>query len=162
VWLLNQPINHDPTTLVSSPLQVKICDFGLAKYSASALTTKHLTSATASARTLEYSSPERLRRGRHSKQDDVYAFGVLLYFVATSRSPYSGISAKDVERIVENGERPEIDEWEEAQGYGPELQGRLVAPYCELARQCWHERPAERPAFNVIYSRLENLTASAS
>jgi serine/threonine protein kinase len=148
---LNRP--HPPR-----PLQVKICDFGLAKYSSSSVTNQ--APATFSARTLEYSSPERLLRCRRSRQDDVYAFGILMYFIATSRTPYGGISSAEVERAVNNGERPEIEEWEEAEEYSPELMQGVVAPYCELARQCWSNEPAERPAFEAIYARLAALAAS--
>jgi serine/threonine protein kinase len=161
------------------PLQVKICDFGLAKYSSSSLPNRGPASssarppanqgssslpsqapATSSARTLEYSSPERLRRGRRSRQDDVFAFGIVMYFIATSRTPYSGIDSEDVERVVKNGERPEIEEWEEAEEYSPELMQGVVAPYCDLARQCWSEEPADRPAFEAIYAKLAALAAS--
>jgi sterile alpha motif and leucine zipper containing kinase AZK len=137
---------------------VKICDFGLAKYSSSSVTNR--APATGSARTLEYSSPERLLRGRRSKQDDVYAFGILMYFIATSRTPYSGIDSADVERVVKNGERPEIEEWEEGTEYSPELTQGVAEPYCDLARQCWSEKPVERPAFEAIYAQLATLAAS--
>jgi serine/threonine protein kinase len=137
---------------------VKICDFGLAKYSSSSITNQ--APATSSARTLEYSSPERLLRCRRSRQDDVYAFGILMYFIATSRTPYSGISSAEVERAVNNGERPEIEEWEEAEECSPELTQGVVGPYCELARQCWSGKPAERPAFAAIYARQAALGTS--
>jgi serine/threonine protein kinase len=98
--------------------------------------------------------------GRRSRQDDVYAFGIIMYFIATSRTPYSGIHSEDVERVVKNGARPEIEEWEEAEEYSPELVQGVVAPYCKLARQCWSGEPAERPAFEAIYARLTALAAS--
>jgi serine/threonine protein kinase len=137
--------------------QVKICDFGLAKYSSNSVTNRGGTAA--SARTLEYSSPERLLRGRRSKEDDVYAFGILLHFIATSLSPYSDISSEEVERVVKNGARPEIERWEEARAYSPVLMQLVVGPYCYLARQCWHEQPAQRPAFEDIYAQLDALVA---
>jgi serine/threonine protein kinase len=149
------------TKLPSPPsghTQVKICDFGLAKYSSSCVTNRSTTAA-ASARTLEYSSPERLLRGRRSKPDDVYAFGILMYFIATSLSPYSDIGSEDVERVVRNGVRPDIEEWEEGGEYSPEVMQGVVGPYCKLARQCWHEVAAQRPGFDVIYTKLDALVA---
>jgi serine/threonine protein kinase len=138
-------------------LQVKLCDFGLAKYSSGSVTKTSYTAS--SARTLEYSSPERLVRCKRSRQDDVYAFGILMYVIATSLGPYSDIDSSDVERAVRNGARPEIEEWEEEAEYSPELMEGVVGPYCELARQCWSEKPAERPAFEAIYGRLAALAA---
>jgi serine/threonine protein kinase len=161
--IVTTALSHSRPTHASSAFQVKICDFGLAKYSSTSLATKQsqYTSGSVSNRTLEYSSPERLRRGRRSNQDDVYAFGVLLYVIATSRSPYSGIRTEDVQRIVEQGERPDIEEWEEGGDHGAALQERVVAPYCQLARQCWDQNPAARPSFEGIYARLDALAASA-
>jgi sterile alpha motif and leucine zipper containing kinase AZK len=136
---------------------VKICDFGLAKYSSGSITKTSYTAAS-SARTLEYASPERLLLGRRSKKDDVYAFGILMYVIATSLSPYSNIDSSDVERVVKNGARPGIEEWEEGGGYSRELTRQVVVPYCQLARQCWSKEAAERPTFEVIYAKLTALT----
>jgi serine/threonine protein kinase len=137
--------------------QVKICGFGLPKVISNSATT--LDPATSSACTLEYSSPERLLRGRRSKQDDVYAFGILMYFIATSRTPYSDISSEDVETVVKKGTRPNIDEWEEGGEYIPETIEGVVRPFCELSRQCWHEKAAQRPALEYICGRLAALAA---
>jgi serine/threonine protein kinase len=147
------------TPRASAPLQVKICGFGLVKYSSTSLATKQsqYTPGLASARTLEYSSPERIQRCRRSREDDAYAFGALLYVIATSRSPYSSTSSNEVETAVKNGRRPEIEEWEEGGDYGAALQERVVAPYCQLARQCWDQNPAARPSFEGIYARLDAL-----
>jgi serine/threonine protein kinase len=143
------------------PLQVKLCDFGLAMYSSGSITKTSTTTTASSARTLEYSSPERLLRGRRSRQDDVYAFGIVMYVIASSLSPYIGIDSADVERVVKNGARPEIEQWEQEQGavHSSRRMQRVVTPYCELARQCWSEKPAERPAFDAIYARLAALAA---
>jgi hypothetical protein len=77
--------------------------------------------AISSARTPGSSSPERLLRCRRSKQYDMDAVGILMCFIATSRTPCSGIGSAEVGRAVNDGERPEIEEWDEAEEYSPEL-----------------------------------------
>jgi serine/threonine protein kinase len=136
-------------------VQVKICDFGLAKYSSSSVTSHSLRAT--SARTLEYSSPERNQDGLRTKLDDIYAFGILMHFIATSRSPYPDICAADLERVVRNGRRPDIGAWaSEGEALGQHVR-RVVEPYCDLARRCWHELPEQRPAFEAIFSGLEDM-----
>jgi serine/threonine protein kinase len=70
-------------------LQVKICDFGLARHAA---TTMHSTyTPVTKAYTQEYTSPQRLSDFKRTFQDDVYAFGILMHFIATSDAPFHHI-----------------------------------------------------------------------
>ena len=69
--------------------QVKICDFGLAKHASTTQTSTY--TPTTKAYTLEYTSPERLLTFKRSFQDDVYAFGILMFFIATCDSPFHDI-----------------------------------------------------------------------
>ena len=135
-------------------LQVKICDLGLATYTSSTITATQSTSAVGSALTRAYISPERLLKGKRSKEDDCYAFGILLYFIATSRSPYDrNISSAGVEELVRIRERPDFEAWKNGEDFSPEQMERVVGPFCELARQCWLEVPAQRPTFGDIHDR---------
>jgi serine/threonine protein kinase len=139
---------------VSSPLpQVKICDFGLSKYSSSSLNQGY---SPVRAYTPEYTSPERLRAFKRSPQDDVYAFGVLLYFIATSRSPYGDISSGELKEAVLSGVRPDIEGWASSGSYGTGMQ-ELVDGYCDLAQQCWHSETERRPGCAMILHRLSQL-----
>jgi serine/threonine protein kinase len=72
-----------------APAQAKICDFGLAKHAAT--TTASTYTPASKAYTLEYTSPTRLQEFTRSYQDDVYAFGILMYFIATCDSPFHDI-----------------------------------------------------------------------
>jgi serine/threonine protein kinase len=123
-------------------------------YSSSTMnTSSHQTTAY----TQEYTSPERLATFRRSKQDDVYAFGILLYFLATSRSPFTDISKHDLNRAVAAGTRPDLDKWTDSQWRGARVEQEVVVAYCELARQCWHQQPYQRPDFDAIFTSLTTL-----
>jgi hypothetical protein len=125
-------------------LQVNVCNVGLAKYNSR-----------------KYTSPERLTTFRCSKEDDAYAFGVLMYFLATSRTPFTDIAPQDLSRAIAKGVRPKLDEWAGTKRCEPEAQSLVVQPYCELARQCSHQQPEQRPGFETIYSRLTAIVLSA-
>jgi serine/threonine protein kinase len=70
-------------------MQVKICDFGLAKHTATAMAASYIP--TTPAFTREYTSPQRIVDFIRTFEDDVYAFGILMYFIATSNYPYEHI-----------------------------------------------------------------------
>jgi serine/threonine protein kinase len=70
-------------------VQVKICDFGLAKHAATAMTASYIPTTTAFTR--EYTSPQRIINYIRTFEDDVYAFGILMFFIATSDAPYDHI-----------------------------------------------------------------------
>jgi serine/threonine protein kinase len=74
---------------VAAHSQAKICDFGLAKHAST--TTASTYTPTTKAYTLEYTSPERLQEFTRSYQDDVYAFGIFMYFIASCDSPFHNI-----------------------------------------------------------------------
>jgi serine/threonine protein kinase len=137
-------------------LQAKICDFGLSKYSSRSMT--QASSPAAQAYTPEYTSPERLRSHRRSREDDVYAFGILLYFIATSRSPFTDIGAGELKEAILDGERPDIQRWAAVSSrHGGAATGKVVAAFCALAQECWQRDPARRPRCGAILSRLTEL-----
>jgi serine/threonine protein kinase len=137
-------------------VQVKICDFGLSKYSSSSINQSYTP---AKAYTLEYTSPERLREFTRSAQDDVYAFGILMYFIATSRTPFSNVSTHELKEAVIAGKRPDIQSWAAGSSSSSRTAGEqeVVEAYCELAQQCWHPDPGQRPGCPEILSRLSRL-----
>jgi serine/threonine protein kinase len=140
-----------PTT----PSKVKICDFGLSKYSSCSIS--HSYNPPTKAYTLEYASPERLRAFKRSYQDDIYAYGVLLYFIATSRTPFGDVSATELKQAIIAGVRPDIRAWAAGSSSRSAVEQELVEAYCKLAERCWHQEPAQRPGCDAILSRLSEL-----
>jgi serine/threonine-protein kinase len=71
--------------------RIKVLDFGLArmfKPVSDEATTEALTQEQLLAGTLPYMSPEELRGEKADRRSDLYAFGVVLYEMATGRRPF--------------------------------------------------------------------------
>jgi serine/threonine protein kinase/tetratricopeptide (TPR) repeat protein len=66
--------------------QAKVMDFGLAKLKGAARQTKTLSTTG----TLAYLSPEQLQGSAADARSDMFAFGVVLYEMLTSRLPFRG------------------------------------------------------------------------
>lgn len=90
-------------------------------------------------------APEILNGGGISTQSDVYSFGVLLWELMTHKVPYEeivGMSFKDIIAEIANGElRPDCDE-----GLDPEL--------VECMRQCWDQKPENRPSLEELEMKI--------
>lgn len=81
----------------------------------------------------------------YSTKSDVWAFGVLLWEIATyGMSPYPGIDLTDVFHKLESGYR-----MERPPGCPPEVY--------ELMRQCWQWNATDRPSFKAIHHALEHM-----
>ncbi|GBC05421.1 hypothetical protein RclHR1_06210006 [Rhizophagus clarus] len=82
---------------------------------------------------MPYVAPEGLRGNPYTQAADIYSFGMIMYFIATDKQPFSnrahdGLLALDICK----GIRPEINE--------PE------APKCyiDLMKKCWDSNPFNR------------------
>lgn len=91
--------------MVTKDDQVKVLDFGLAKMSApdpedaDATTARTRVDATVAGRfvgTVPYMAPEQIRGEAVDARTDLFAFGILLYEMATGRRPFQGATAADV------------------------------------------------------------------
>lgn len=80
-----------------------------------------------------------------STKSDVWAFGVLLWEIATyGNSPYPGIDLTDVFHKLESGYRMEKPDGCPTEVY-------------DLMRQCWQWSAADRPSFKSIHHTLEHM-----
>lgn len=83
--------------LVNSDGEVKLLDFGIAKLIDPSRNI-NLTQTGNVAMTLSYASPEQVRGESISVSSDVYALGVLLYYLLTGQSPYE-VSSTSVHEL---------------------------------------------------------------
>ncbi len=99
--------------------QLKVTDFGLARHVHAGAATAQTTRLTVDGRppgTPGYMAPEQLRGDPGDMRTDVYAFGVLMYEVATGRHPYeeseerARLSPPLLDRIVRRCLRPSAHE----------------------------------------------------
>src|ERR1051326_7419473 len=89
---------------------------------------------------MPYVAPEVLRGKPYTKAADIYSFGMIMYFVATGKQPFSDCAHDEVLALnICNGNKPEINE--------PE------APKCyiDLMKKCWDNNPDNRPKATEIF-----------
>jgi serine/threonine protein kinase len=79
-----------------------------------------------------------LLHGRASKASDVYAFGILLWELATGRRPYSGTPVGMLAHKVVQ------------QGWRPAWPGGCSMPVKLLVESCWTQDPADRCVIEVL------------
>lgn len=132
--------------LVSEHNIVKIADFGLARFMKEDTYTAHAGAKFP----IKWTAPEGLAFNTFSSKSDVWAFGVLLWEIATyGMAPYPGVELSNVYGLLENGFRMD----------GP--QGCPASVY-RLMLQCWNWSPSDRPRFRDIHYNLETLISSNS
>ncbi|KAJ1295486.1 hypothetical protein BS78_01G228200 [Paspalum vaginatum] len=129
-----------PNLLVDDNWTVKVCDFGLSRL-------KHSTflSSKSTAGTPEWMAPEVLRNEQSNEKCDVYSFGVILWELATLRTPWQGMNPMQVVGAVGFQDR-RLDI--------PKEVDPLVA---KIIRDCWQKDPNLRPSFGQLTSYLKTL-----
>ncbi|XP_072367374.1 tyrosine-protein kinase ABL2 isoform X1 [Scyliorhinus torazame] len=132
--------------LVGENHVVKVADFGLSR-----LMTGDTYTAHAGAKfPIKWTAPESLAYNTFSIKSDVWAFGVLLWEIATyGMSPYPGIDLSQVYDLLEKGYR-----MEQPEGCPPKVY--------ELMRSCWQWNPMERPSFAEIHQAFETMFHDSS
>ncbi|XP_048212358.1 tyrosine-protein kinase ABL2 isoform X3 [Perognathus longimembris pacificus] len=132
--------------LVGENHVVKVADFGLSR-----LMTGDTYTAHAGAKfPIKWTAPESLAYNTFSIKSDVWAFGVLLWEIATyGMSPYPGIDLSQVYDLLEKGYR-----MEQPEGCPPKVY--------ELMRACWKWSPADRPSFAETHHAFETMFHDSS
>ncbi|XP_036377837.1 tyrosine-protein kinase ABL2 isoform X2 [Megalops cyprinoides] len=132
--------------LVGENHVVKVADFGLSR-----LMTGDTYTAHAGAKfPIKWTAPESLAYNTFSIKSDVWAFGVLLWEIATyGMSPYPGIDLSQVYDLLEKGYR-----MEQPEGCPPKVY--------ELMRACWQWSPLDRPSFAETHQAFETMFHDSS
>lgn len=132
--------------LVGEDHLVKVADFGLARLMRDDTYTAHAGAKFP----IKWTAPEGLAYNKFSTKSDVWAFGILLWEIATyGMSPYPGVDLTDVYHMLEKGYRMECPP-----GCPPKIY--------ELMRQCWQWNACDRPSFQEIHHALENMFQESS
>ncbi|WP_433418927.1 serine/threonine-protein kinase [Microtetraspora malaysiensis] len=124
----------------------RVIDFGIARALDATATVSSQVIGTPA-----YMAPEQISGAPIGPSADVFAWGAVVAFAATGRSPFAADSAPAALYRVINAE-PEID--------------GVPEPLRSLVRRCLAKEPAERPAMQEVLMRLlgsaESTAASAS
>ncbi|CAJ0583363.1 unnamed protein product, partial [Mesorhabditis spiculigera] len=127
--------------LVGKNNAVKVADFGLARFMREDTYTAHAGAKFP----IKWTAPEGLAFNTFSTKSDVWAFGVLLWEIATyGMAPYPGVELSNVYSLLEKGFRMDCPD------------GCPQAVY-RLMLQCWNWSPSDRPRFRNIHDSLLNL-----
>lgn len=86
---------------VKSDEQVKILDFGLAKFLETRMDDDYLTTSERILGTIPYMSPEQVEGGALDPRSDLFSLGSILYEMATGKQPFTGNNpAETLENIL--------------------------------------------------------------
>lgn len=133
--------------LVGESHLVKVADFGLARLMQEEECT--YTAHAGAKFPIKWTAPEGLAYNKFSTKSDVWAFGILLWEIATyGMSPYPGVELTDVYHMLESGYRMECPT-----GCPPKIY--------ELMRRSWTWDANERPNFSEIREILELMYQNA-
>eukprot|EP01137_Pigoraptor_chileana_P009023 Opistho-2@56664 len=126
--------------LVAENYKVKVADFGLSR-----LIEDEYTAREGAKFPIKWTAPEALLYNVFTTKSDVWAFGILLWEIATyGDSPYPGVELGLVLDKLEAGYRM------------PQPDGCPDEVY-EVMLDCWKFDPATRPTFKDIRVRLETM-----
>eukprot|EP00042_Codosiga_hollandica_P058925 m.895756 g.895756 ORF g.895756 m.895756 type:complete len:756 (-) comp60001_c0_seq1:180-2447(-) len=130
--------------LVGENLLVKVADFGLARL----LSREDTYTAQEGAKfPIKWTAPEALSYNVFTSKSDVWAFGILLWELATyGKTPYPGIDLFQVLEKLESGYRM------------PRPEG-CPRPVYALMKHCWQQEPDNRPTFADIKKKLDSMFA---
>lgn len=140
-------VHHDlkpENIMLTATLRVKLIDFGLASTAATLATVS--AGRTSGVGTLGYLSPEKLdsseqsRKLWNSHKVDVYAYGVVLWQLATGELPFLGMDLDRIKELTQTG-MPLPD-----RGATPAITALIEA--------CRSLKPALRPDMSVVSSCL--------
>ncbi|CAB4440688.1 unnamed protein product [Rhizophagus irregularis] len=142
----NQMIHHDFHTgniLFDDPIietYVYISDMGLCGEVGNADKTKIYG-------VMPYVAPEVLRGKPYTQAADIYSLGMIMYYIATERQPFSDCAHDNTLALnICNDIRPKINEQE--------------APNCyiNLMKKCWDQNPDKRPDANQLLKSLLSIS----
>ena len=149
------PIIHrdlkSPNLLVDGQWRAKVTDFNLSRLSEAPSVASSLT-----ANNPRWQAPEVIHSRDFSTSADVYAFGLILWELATWELPFEQMTQFQIILAVgENGGRPEIPEPTSPLLRGGNFPG--YDDYVSLMKSCWAQNPKDRPGFDHIIAVLRKI-----
>eukprot|EP00794_Sanderia_malayensis_P015690 gene15690-17272_t len=132
--------------LVGENHLIKVADFGLARN----LMSDYYKAHAGAKFPIKWTAPEALAYNKFSCKSDVWAFGILMWEIATyGMSPYPGRDLNHVYSFLETGSRLDRPEG-------------CPKPAYELMLKCWDWEPTARPDFSSIHSELNTMFSTSN
>jgi hypothetical protein len=125
--------------LLDSDNRVRICDFGFSRQASDD------SPMTQGIGTPHWMAPELLiKNTNYTAKIDVYAFGIVLWELATAQTPYEGMEAAEIiAKVLQEDLRPTLPI-----DVNPGLSDLII--------QCWDRNPEFRPNFEEIVRRIRS------
>ena len=125
--------------LLDSNFNIKVCDFGLARFRAD------LNKGSMQfAGTPTYMAPELFQKRAYDEKVDVFSYGTLVWEIMNREVPFDGLDPADIRSKVEKEEKLKA-----AYGIEPRLN--------QLINDCRAANPAQRPQFDEIVKLFEQI-----
>jgi serine/threonine protein kinase len=118
--------------LLDDNLNIKLCDFGLAKYKTELSWGSGQFSGTPA-----YMAPELFMKKGFDEKIDIFAFGTLMWEILVRKIPYEGYEAVEIRNKVLADEKIVVPK-------------TLPSHLAEIIHKCRTLDPSKRPSFNEI------------
>ena len=125
--------------------RASLTDFGLSVVKRETTTTTKVGKAQSSG-TLLWMAPELLHGRRNSKQSDIYAYGMILWELATRKLPFYEADPKAIRGLIKDGDTPEIPT-------------ETPKNFASVIKQCWNMNRNKRPSIATILNLLDDKRA---
>ncbi|XP_050287530.1 integrin-linked protein kinase 1 [Quercus robur] len=122
---------------------LKVADFGVSKL----MTVKEDRPLTCQETSCRYIAPEVYKNEEYDTKVDVFSFALILQEMIEGCPPFSAKQENEVPKVYAAKERPPFNS--PAKHYAHGLK--------ELIEECWSEKPAKRPTFRQVLTRLESI-----
>lgn len=128
--------------LLDYAYNVKICDFGLSRYS---VNNEQMTACG----TPYWAAPEVILGKAYNQKADVFSFAIVLWEIYTQEEPYEGRPGIDTAiEVAQSGLRPKIPR-------------TCPRSFRSLMEKAWAHEPKERPSMEEILQRLLEMGKEA-
>ncbi|KAL5503756.1 hypothetical protein ACEPAH_7827 [Sanghuangporus vaninii] len=148
--------------LISESYQPLICDFGISRMINSSQTLLRLSKQDNPKGTIRWMAIELLKFTEgvspqpHSKESDVWAYGMTLYEMISNQWPYAHLRQDFlVLSAVMSGHLPKLPI---LPATGTRLSSTVHSEICSICTRCWAEKPDERPTMTRIIQSLSSLS----
>jgi serine/threonine protein kinase len=121
-----------PNILLDSYMNVKLCDFGLAKYKNELSLGSGKFSGTPA-----YMAPEIFMKKNYDEKIDIFAFGTLVWEILIRKIPYESYDVGEIRNRIIADEKITIPK-------------NFSSDWSELIHRCRSNDPAKRPSFSEL------------
>jgi serine/threonine-protein kinase len=118
--VIHRDIKPANVMVQSNPVHAKIVDFGIARVQGSTGGATSLTRTGNVIGSLHYIAPERLKGLAFDGRSDIFATGVMLYYLLTGQLPFTGEDIAVAQKLVHEQHRP-LSAW--ITNFPPALEG---------------------------------------